>query len=166
MAEDTDHALHGKNTRAGSELFAQIFFRGHRLGLLCTASSSFLTSSNELQVEQALRWNFFFDLQRNLDVILQKILYAFGCRQARHTRRQSPQIVFCRLYEHGFGGVTELKFLDSKIHCLFRSFPHEHQTADGSLEPPFYLPRIFPDFSLSGDEALKRHGKEVAQKAQ
>src|SRR5499426_3914929 len=52
MAEDADHALHGKNTRAGSELFAQIFFRSHRLGLLCAASSSFLTSSTSCKLSK------------------------------------------------------------------------------------------------------------------
>src|SRR4029434_5497581 len=54
-----------------------------------------------------------------------------------------------------------LKFFDSEIHCFLRPFPHEHQTADGSFEPPFYLRGIFPDFSLGSDEALKRHGKEI-----
>src|SRR4029077_14787685 len=45
VAKDADHALHGKDARAGGELFAQIVLRNHRSVLLCPASSSFLTSS-------------------------------------------------------------------------------------------------------------------------
>jgi hypothetical protein len=121
---------------------------------------------HELQAQQAVRRNVFFDLQRDLDVVLQEIFYAFGCWQARHSRSQSPQVVFRRLHKHGFGGVAELKFFDAEIHRFLRSFPHEHQAADRSFEPSFYLPWIFPNFSLRGDEALKGHGKEIAEKAQ
>src|SRR5437870_2627894 len=69
-------------------------------------------------------------------------------------------------HDHGARGVTELELFDAEIHGLLGSFAHEHETADRRLEPSLNLPRILAELFLRGHETLKRHGKEIAEKAE